>query len=167
MQELIDRYNRLVVRYSYSYWSWTGGSVTRSAMDRDGEATTRGKMIAQTARVLDAHENTVRAYRTNVDEVRKSGEDIYWILDRSGGLSMAVRADGRPASWRYAYTLAQRYGAQRLRSREALAVACQRLRETEATHQAIHDVMYELLGLEPIHCPTCEEMWPKSYSITD
>ena len=166
MEDIIWRYNAVVVGRNVSYWSWTGGSVTPCDIERDGEAATCGKMIAQTARVLDAHESTVRARRTQADEVIWAGRDVHWIEDRVGCIKMARRADRRPAAWRYAATLARRFRGRRMRSGEAIAVALQRLAEEEAIHQQLHDVMYDLLGLAPIHCPTCAEMWPAQYAVS-
>ena len=160
-ENLCERYNRIVVCGFSRSWSYTGGSPSMSSCR--SPAVLRRLMVAETALAMQMSESWVGQKRTTVDEVRNAGSETWWLLCGHGP-ELAKRADGAPASKRYAATLARWHGRQRVTQAEALAVAKLRLAEREARHQELHDLMHDLLGNARGHVPTMAEMWPEQYA---
>lgn len=163
MQDLCDRYNRLVVHGFSRGWSWTGGSPSMSS-HRDEPEVLRRLMVAETAMALDSSERRVGSYRMSVDAVRQAGAETWWIVGGQG-VDLAKRRDGAPASKRYASTLANyRTGSWRASQPEATTAAKRRLADEQAKHQDLHDLMSDLLGTPRGHVPTFAEIWPAQYA---
>lgn len=160
--ELCERYNRLVVIPFSRGWSWTGGSPQYSG-HTDEPDVLRRLMVAETALRLDIMDGWIDQRRIAVDTVRAAGPETWWITSRHG-LNMAECADGRPASGRYAQTLARREEGIRLDQIQALAEAKRRLAETEEEVNAVHDLMYDLLGIERLTHTSSAQLWPTLYA---